>query len=77
MIGSAVGGIICTVLNVGSYAGGPPNIFTFPVFINPQTHSMADLRGMIIAIAVGVVVTFVATMMLYKDEEADKIDAQG
>ena len=77
MIGSAVGGIVCTVLNVGSYAGGPPNIFTFPVFINPQTHSMADLRGMIIAIAVGVVVTFVATMMLYKDEEADKIDAQG
>jgi len=77
MIGSAVGGIICTVLNVGSYAGGPPNIFTFPVFINPQTHSMADLRGMIIAIAVGAVVTFVATMMLYKDEEADKIDAQG
>ena len=76
MIGSAVGGIICTVLNVGSYAGGPPNIFTFPVFINPQTHSMADLRGMIIAIAVGAVVTFVATMMLYKDEEADKIDAQ-
>ncbi len=77
MIGSAVGGIVCTVLNVGSYAGGPPNIFTFPVFINPQTHSMADLRGMIIAIAVGAVVTFVATMMLYKDEEADKIDAQG
>ena len=30
-----------------------------------------------IAIAVGAVVTFVATMMLYKDEEADKIDAQG
>ena len=77
MIGSAVGGIICTVLNVGSYAGGPPNIFTFPVFINPATRSMDDLRGMIIALVVGVVVTFVATMMLYKDEEADKIDAQG
>ncbi|MBQ9036025.1 MAG: PTS transporter subunit EIIC [Erysipelotrichaceae bacterium] len=77
MIGSAVGGIICVLMNVGSYAGGPPNIFTFPVFINPQTHSMADLTGMIIAVVVGAIVTFVATLFLYKDEKADEIDAKG
>ena len=79
MIGSAVGGIICALLNVGSYAGGPPNIFTFPVFINPAPvpNAMADLRNIIIAVVVAAVVTFVLTMMFYKDEEADRIDAQG
>ncbi len=77
MIGSAVGGIICLIMNVGSYMGGPPNIFTFPVFINPQTRSMADLTGMLIAVVVGAVVTFVAAWILYKDEQADEIDAKG
>ena len=77
MIGSAVGGIVCLIMNVGSYAGGPPNIFTFPVFINPQTRSTADLTGMIIAVIVGAAVTFAATLFLYKDEKADEIDAQG
>jgi len=79
MIGSAVGGIICALLNVGSYAGGPPNIFTFPVFINPAPvpNAMADLRNIIIAVVVAAVVTFVLTMILYKDEEADEIDAKG
>ena len=77
MIGSAVGGIVCVLMNVGSYAGGPPNIFTFPVFINPQTRSTADLTGMLIAVAVAAVVTFVATLFLYKDEKADEIDAKG
>ena len=77
MIGSAVGGIICALLNVGSYAGGPPNIFTFPVFINPQNGSMTDLRNMVIAVIVAAVVTFALTMVFYKDDEADAIDAQG
>ncbi|MBQ1899813.1 MAG: PTS transporter subunit EIIC, partial [Erysipelotrichaceae bacterium] len=68
MIGSAVGGIICALLNVGSYAGGPPNIFTFPVFINPQNGSMTDLRNMVIAVIVAAVVTFALTMVFYKDD---------
>jgi PTS system beta-glucosides-specific IIC component len=79
MIGSAVGGLICAILNVGSYAGGPPNIFTFPVFINPAPvpNAMADLRNIIIAVVVASVVTFALTMVFYKDDEADAIDAQG
>jgi hypothetical protein len=66
-------------LNVGSYAGGPPNIFTFPVFINPAPvpNPMADLRNIIIAVVVAAIVTFALTLFLYKDEEADRIDAQG
>ena len=76
MIGSAVGGIVCLIMNVGSYAGGPPNIFTFPVFINPQNGSTADLTGMLVAVVAGAVATFVATLFLYKDEKADEIDSQ-
>ena len=77
MIGSAVGGIICALLNVGSYAGGPPGLFTFGMFINPAGGGTKDLVNMIIAIVVAAVVTFVATWILYNDDEADKIDAQG
>ncbi len=77
MIGSAVGGLICVLMNVGSYAGGPPNLFTFPVFINPVTHATTDLMWMVIAVVVSAVVTFAMTFVLYKDEKADEIDAQG
>jgi PTS system beta-glucosides-specific IIC component len=79
MIGGAVGGLISAILNVGSYAGGPPNLFTFAMFINPAPvpDPLKDLKGIIIAIVVAAVVTFVATLFLYKDEQADKIDAQG
>lgn len=77
MIGSAAGGIVCFLMNVGSYAGGPPNLFTFPVFINPATHATTDLMWMVVAVVIAAVVTFVMTLMLYKDEKADEIDAQG
>ncbi len=79
MIGSAVGGLIAALLNVGSYAGGPPNLFTWAMFINPAPvpDPLADLKRIIICVVIGAVVTFVATMLLYKDEEADQIDAQG
>ena len=76
MIGSAVGGILCAILNVGSYAGGPPGLFTFAMFLNPNpTVKSNDLLNMIIAIVAAAVVTFVMTMILYKDEKADEIDA--
>ncbi len=77
MIGSGIGGVICALLNVGSYMGGPPNLFTFPVFINPATGDTTDLRGIIIAVIVASIATFVLTMILYKDEKAAEIDAQG
>ena len=77
MIGSGVGGIVSALMNVGSYAGGPPNLFTFPMFINPANGDTADLRGIIICCVLSSVITFVLTMFLYKDEDADKIDAQG
>ncbi|MBR0450500.1 MAG: PTS transporter subunit EIIC [Oscillospiraceae bacterium] len=78
MIGSGVAGLIAALMNVGSYAGGPPNIFTFGMFINPAPvpDPLADLKKMIICLVIGVVIAFVAAMILYKDEEADIIDGQ-
>ena len=77
MIGSGIGGLIAGLMNLGSYAGGPPNLFTFGMFVNPAPvpDPLADLKGIIICCVVAAIITFVATLLLYKDEEADKIDA--
>ena len=76
MIGSGVGGLIAAILNVGSYAGGPPNLFTWPMFINPAPvpNALADLKYMIICTVIAAVIAFAATFFLYKDEAADAID---
>ena len=76
MIGSAVGGLIAALLNVGSYAGGPPNLFTWPMFINPAPvpDPLRDLKLMIACTILASVISFVATLFLYKDEMADDID---
>ncbi len=78
MIGSAVGGLLSGLLNVGAYTGGPPNLFTFPMFINPAPvpDPLADLKGIILCVIVSSIITFVATLFLYKDEKAAEIDAK-
>ena len=79
MIGSGVAGLLAAILNVGSYAGGPPNLFTWAMFINPAPvpDPLADLKRIIICVVLGAIITFVLTMLMYKDDEADRIDAQG
>ena len=49
------------------------------MFINPAPvpNPMADLRNIIICVVLAVIITFALTMVFYKDEEADQIDAQG
>ena len=76
MIGSGIGAFIGGLLKVGTYAGGPPNIFTLPLFINPMTGDMTDLRNIIICILIGMAITFVLTFIMYSDEKADEIDAK-
>ncbi len=77
MLGSGIAAFIGGLLKIGTYAGGPPNIFTLALFINPQTGDTTDLRNAIICIIIGMILTFVFTFILYKDEKADEIDAQG
>ena len=79
MIGAGIGGLIAAILNVGAYAGGPPNLFTWAMFINPAPvpDPLRDLKFIIACVVLGAIIAFVATWFLYKDEAADKIDAQG
>ena len=77
MIGAGFGAFVGGLLNVGTYAGGPPNLFTLPLFINPATGDTTDLRNIIICMGIGIVVTFILTWFLYKDSSADEIDAKG
>lgn len=77
MIGSGIGAFIGGLMNVGSYAGGPPNLFTLPLFINPANGDTTDLRNIVICIVIASVITFALTWIMYKDEKADEIDAQG
>lgn len=77
MIGSGIAAFIGGLLNLGSYSGGPPNLFTLALFINPANGDMTDLRNAILCIIIGVVITFVLTFVLYKDEKADQLDAKG
>ena len=76
MIGSGIAAFIGGLLKIGTYAGGPPNLFTLPLFINPQTGDMADLKNAVICILIGMAITFVLTLVLYRDDKADEIDAQ-
>ena len=77
MIGSGIAAFIGGLLKIGTYAGGPPNLFTLPLFINPMTGDMTDLKNAILCIVIGMVITFVLTLVLYKDEKADEIDKKG
>lgn len=77
MIGSGIGAFIGGLMNIGTYAGGPPNIFTLPLFINPMTGDATDLKNAVICIIIGMAITFVLTFVLYKDEKADEIDNKG
>ena len=77
MIGSGIAAFIGGLMKVGSYAGGPPNLFTLPLFINPAGGDMTDFRNIIICIIIGMIITFVMTFILYKDEKADEIDSKG
>ena len=62
---------------IAAMIGSGPNLFTLALFINPANGDMTDLRNAILCIIIGVVITFVLTFVLYKDEKADQLDAKG
>ena len=69
MIGSAVGGVIAGLVRVFLYAfPGNGGLFGLVAFIGPTA---ANLMWLAIAIVVGMIVTFVATMIIYKDAPTD------
>lgn len=67
MIGSFCGGIIAGLLHVYVYAfSGSGGLFGLPVFIGA---ALSNLVYMLIAAVIGIAVTIIATMVLYKDKE--------
>ena len=65
MIGSAAGGLVAGLFNVVIYAfASASSIIALPCFIGANPN---NLMLMVVSIAVGAVVTFVATTFLYKE----------
>ena len=68
MIGSAVGGCVAGLLKAAIHAfAGASSVIALPLFASAEQPS--NLLFMTLAVAVGAVVTFVATWVLYKDEK--------
>lgn len=66
MIGNLFGGLYCGIMGILRYAYGGANIFGLAVYIGDKPN---NLLNMVVAIAIGAVVTFIATWILYKPEE--------
>ena len=68
MIGAAVGGLYLGFMGVGAFAFLPPNIFALAGYSGEGAFA-ANLMNTVIGIVIGLVVAFIATMILYKPEE--------
>lgn len=68
MIGGGVGGLFMGLNGVRNYSGGSPGLLTLPSYIGEDTlrHFWFAIAGA----AIAAVVTFVITMIIYKDEDA-------
>ncbi len=67
MIGSFVGGAIIGIGKVVCYAFvGSGGIFAFPAFVG---ETSSNIIWMVIGVAVGMIVTFVSTLILYNGED--------
>lgn len=69
-IGAAIGGGIIGAANAKLYIIGGLGLFGLPNYIDPKTHSVYSLIWVLIALAVGMAVSFILTLILYKDDIA-------
>jgi len=77
---SAIGGAMIGAMGITKYMSGGLGIFGFPTFIPGEeavellniTDVMHDIRGVAIVIVVTVIISFVATLLIYKDSAAEE-----
>lgn len=69
-IAAGVAGALVGLMQVKIYSGGV-GIFALANFINPETGDMSGVLSMVIAIAVGMAISFVLTLIFYRDKPAD------
>lgn len=74
VVSALVGGFY-GALNLKEYIMGGLGIFEFPSFINPETNSFADLYVAAIGVVVAMILSFILTMLLYKDDEEVSVKA--
>lgn len=70
MIGGAAGGLFMGICRVRNFSGGSPGLLTLPSYIGDNTLSFFYYAC--IGAAISIVVTFIATLILYKDPVAEE-----
>ncbi|TRZ39585.1 PTS beta-glucoside transporter subunit EIIBCA [Niallia circulans] len=74
MIGGGVGGLFMGIFRVRNFSGGSPGLLTLPSYIGDNTLSFFYYAC--IGAVISIIVTFIATLILYKDpgvEEASEL----
>lgn len=72
-IGAAVGGAITGGMGVKRYTMGGLGWFCIPTYLEPGSGSMYDAIWITISILVAMLIGFILTYILYKDEEREEI----
>lgn len=70
-VGAGVSGALVGFLNLKIYSGGV-GLFAIANFIDPNTGDMSGVIGIIISILAGCIVTFILTLILYKEKNMTK-----
>lgn len=70
MIGGAAGGLFMGIFRVRNFSGGSPGLLTLPSYIGDNTLSFFYFAC--IGAVISIVVTFIATLILYKDPVAEE-----
>lgn len=71
MIGGAVGGLFMGIFRVRNFSGGSPGLLTLPSYIGDNTLSFFYYAC--IGAIISIIVTFIATLILYKDPIVDEV----
>ena len=70
MIGGGIAGLYLGIMGVGRYTSGSPGLLALPGYIG--TEGFTNITHAIIGVVIAIVTTFVATLILYKDETVEE-----
>lgn len=73
-IAAAIGGGIIGFTGVKCYVMGGYGLFGLPSYISTKTHDPSSMYKVMIADAIAMIIAFVLTMVLYKDDVTEKED---
>jgi PTS system beta-glucosides-specific IIC component len=71
MVGGGVGGLFMGIFKVKNYSGGSPGFLTLPSYIGDDT--LTSFYFACIGAVISVVIAFIVTLIIYKDEKKEEI----